>query len=187
MRQDFRRLHTEALVGGPAGSYNERVACTLREFQPKDFETLWSIDQQCFPRDIAYSRAELTAYLIRPGVVRLVAECRGSKGGGQSETRIAGFVVAEASRGIGHIITIDVPPEFRRLRVGSLLLDEAEDRLRAANCRAVFLETAVDNTAALAFYKRHEYFLVKTVPRYYSNGVDAFLLRKNLLSRASAS
>jgi ribosomal protein S18 acetylase RimI-like enzyme len=56
----------------------------------------------------------------------------------------------------------------------------AEQRLKEAGCRAVFLETAVDNLAALAFYKRHQYFLVKTLPRYYSNGVDAFMLKKEL-------
>jgi ribosomal protein S18 acetylase RimI-like enzyme len=43
-------------------------------------------------------------------------------------------------------------------------------------------ETAVDNTAALAFYKRHHYFVVKTMPRYYPDGLDAFVLEKKLLS-----
>ncbi len=50
----------------------------------------------------------------------------------------------------------------------------------------VLLETAVDNEGALAFYKRHGYFLVKIVPRYYSTG-DAFILKKDLLSPAPAS
>jgi ribosomal protein S18 acetylase RimI-like enzyme len=58
----------------------------------------------------------------------------------------------------------------------------AEERLRAQGCSAVSLETAVDNAAALAFYKKHHYFLVKTIPRYYSTGVDAFVLKKDLLS-----
>jgi ribosomal protein S18 acetylase RimI-like enzyme len=45
----------------------------------------------------------------------------------------------------------------------------------------------VDNRDALAFYKRHGYYLIKTVPRYYSNGVDALVLEKDLLSAAQAS
>jgi len=93
-----------------------------------------------------------------------------------------GFIVAEAARVTGHIITIDVLEEARRSGLGSRLMAAAEERLRAQGCRAVSLETAVDNAAALAFYKKHHYFLVKTLPRYYSTGVDAFVLKKDLLS-----
>ena len=94
----------------------------------------------------------------------------------------------EASRrGIGHIITIDVLPAARRSGVGSRLLVAIEERLQNAGVTRVFLETAVDNQAALSFYKRHDYFLVKTVPRYYSNGLDAFVLEKDLLSLAKAA
>jgi [ribosomal protein S18]-alanine N-acetyltransferase len=99
-----------------------------------------------------------------------------------------GFLVAESPRrGIGHIITIDVAAGARRFGVGSKLLLAAEQKLRAARCRAVRLEAAVDNLAALSFYKRHQYDVVKTVPRYYSNGVDAFVFEKNLLSSSSPS
>ena len=93
---------------------------------------------------------------------------------------LAGFIVGEADRANGHIITIDVIATARRSGVGSLLLRSAEDRLRAAHCRSVELETAVDNVSALSFYKRHGYSVIKTFPRYYSNGVDALVLQKNL-------
>jgi ribosomal protein S18 acetylase RimI-like enzyme len=59
-------------------------------------------------------------------------------------------------------------------------LVSAELRLNTEHCRAVRLETAVDNLPALTFYKRHGYDIVKTIPRYYSNGVDAFSLEKAL-------
>ena len=155
-------------------SYNTPVKVHLRESRAEDFDTLWKIDQQCFPPGIAYSRIELKFYMKRRGSFTLVADSEASP-------PIAGFIVAEASRkNMGHIITIDVLPEARRLRVGSELLKAAEARLLAAGCRGAILETAVDNTPALAFYKRHGYFVVKTVPNYYSNGVDAFVLQKDL-------
>ena len=93
-----------------------------------------------------------------------------------------GFIVAEARRGVGHIISIDVLPENRRFGLGSKLLAAAEERLQHLCCSAVVLETAVDNTSALAFYKRHQYSVMRVVPRYYSNDVDALVLGKNLSS-----
>jgi ribosomal-protein-alanine N-acetyltransferase len=101
----------------------------------------------------------------------------------ESLPKVLGFIVAQAvRRGVGHILTIDVPLAIRRFGVGSKLLTAAEDRLRAALCHGVVLDTAVDNSVALAFYKRHQYSVVKTIPRYYSNGVDAFVLEKELPS-----
>ena len=93
--------------------------------------------------------------------------------------RIAGFIVVHPGP-TGHVITIDVIAGERRSGVGSLLLRAAEDRLRAAGSRAVGLETAVDNLAALAFYERHGYGVIRTWPRYYSNGVDALVMKKEL-------
>ena len=100
---------------------------------------------------------------------------------------VLGFLVGESNRrGVGHIITIDVRADARRHSVGSRLLEAAETRLIEAKCNSVRLETAVDNISALSFYKRHGYDVIKTIPRYYSNGVDALLLEKNLLSSVSS-
>jgi ribosomal-protein-alanine N-acetyltransferase len=168
------------------------VEFTLRDFQAADFEILWSIDQRCFAPGIAYSRRELGIYIGHPNSFTLVAEARGSEdkpveNANPGDRGIAGFLVAQAERRrLGHIITIDVLPVARRSGVGSRLLVAAEERLRAVPCRRVYLETAADNLSALAFYKRHKYFLVNTVPGYYSNGMDALVLQKELLSQAQA-
>jgi ribosomal-protein-alanine N-acetyltransferase len=160
------------------------VGFRIRQFRKEDFEQLWAIDQECFPPGISYTRIELAFYMRRPRAFTLVAEGEGPARtpGPYAEARhILGFVVGEASaRGAGHIITIDVRREARRHRVGSALLQEAEARLGAGGSRHVFLETAVDNGPALAFYKRHGYELIKTIPRYYKNNLDALLLGKKL-------
>jgi ribosomal-protein-alanine N-acetyltransferase len=154
------------------------VPFTVRDFRTVDFETLWRLDQECFPPGISYSRAELKLYMRRSRSFTLVAEDTASVTG---KGLVAGFIVAEADgRGHGHIITIDVSASARRFGVGSLLLRAAEDRLRATGCGSIELETAVDNSSALAFYKRHGYSVIKTFPRYYSNGVDALVLQKDL-------
>ena len=163
---------------------------TIRDFHPSDFDTLWRIDQQCFPPGISYSRKELNFYMQRRGSFTLLAINHASPNSGTtkknfpptpiSNNQIDGFIVGEANRTTGHIITIDVVATVRRAGVGSLLLRAAEARLQAAHCLSVELETAVDNTSALSFYKRHAYNVIKTHPRYYANGVDALVLQKAL-------
>jgi ribosomal-protein-alanine N-acetyltransferase len=165
----------------------------IRDFHKADFEALWRIDQQCFAQGISYSRPELAAYLRMPGAFTVIAETREDAGpanrsGADDSARgisgILGFVVATLNAsGSGHIITIDVIQEARRCGVGSALLSTAEEQLRARGGSHVRLETAVNNASALAFYKRHGYYILKTLPRYYPDGVDAFVMRKDLHSK----
>jgi ribosomal-protein-alanine N-acetyltransferase len=170
------------------------VPFTIRDFQPSDFDTLWRIDQLCFPPGISYSQTELKLYIRRRGSFTLLAVDASAatvpdSGNARKffpliplvNAAVAGFIVGEADRASGHIITIDVIASARRSGVGSLLLRAAEDRLRVKLCRSVELETAVDNVSALSFYKRHGYSVIKTFPRYYANGVDALVLQKNLV------
>jgi ribosomal-protein-alanine N-acetyltransferase len=148
------------------------MAWVIREYRPEDFDVLWRIDQECFPPGIAYSKQELKAYIRSRGTFTLVAtDCE--------KEAPRGFIVVHAGAA-GHIVTIDVIASARRAGVGTLLMKAAEDRLRAAGVRSIGLETAVDNVSALAFYKRHGFSVVRTWPRYYSNGVDALVLQKSL-------
>jgi len=159
-----------------ADRYNDFVKFLLRDYRPEDFEALWNIDQLCFVPGIAYSRRELSTYFRRRGAFTLVAEQAAD-----GKHQIAGFIVAELNRrGIGHIISIDVLPQSRRTGLGSQLITAAETRLRRSGCHTVVLETAVDNSAALAFYKRFGYSVASIHPHYYSNGVDALGLEKDL-------
>ena len=150
--------------------YNGGVALVVRDYQLDDFEALWRIDQECFSPGISYSRKELRDFMRRRGSFTLVAA---------EGAEITGFIVAH-NGAKGHIITIDVVASNRRSGVGSLMLRAAEERMRGAGSRTVSLETAVDNAAALSFYKRHGYSVIATWPRYYSNGVDALMMKKEL-------
>ncbi len=195
--QKWQSLKPRILKLKPEASYyNGCVDFKIRQSRREDFDTLWRIDKECFPPGISYSRLELAVYMRRPRSFTLLAEAaatnsKKSAANGSlvadSPVGIVGFIVAAANRRGGHIITIDVLPTARRFGVGSTLLSAAEKHLRAAPCYAVELETAVDNLAALAFYKRHSYDLINTIPGYYSNGVDALVLRKVLIPAANPS
>jgi ribosomal-protein-alanine N-acetyltransferase len=163
------------------GEPEKLAAFRLREYRSADLPRLSDIDQQCFPPGIAYDRRELGGYIRRAGALTFVAE-GAPTGPGRDQpgsSPILGFIVAQKlKRGIGHIITIDVLPQARRSGVGSRLMAEAEQRLHADGCHAVVLEVAVNNAAAIQFYKRHGYFVLKTLPRYYQGELDALLMAK---------
>ncbi len=150
---------------------------TLRESRPDDFDRLHAIDQECFPAGIAYSRRELAKFMKLRGAFTLVAE---------DDQKIAGFIIAQKHpRRMGHVVTIDVLTPYRRSGLGSLLMNEVESRLRADGCDAMFLETAVDNTAAIRFYERFGYVIVKKLPAYYPDGLDGYLLVKRFARHSS--
>jgi [ribosomal protein S18]-alanine N-acetyltransferase len=156
--------------------YNAPVI-TLRRYQPKDFSRLLEIDQSCFVEGIAYSKEEMRYFLGMPTAITLVA---------LQDEKVMGFVIADrfrprrASRSMGKIITIDVAPEAWHSGVGTLLMSAVEGELKSAGCDYVSLEVAVDNEAALRFYKKHGYSVLKTLPRYYLDSIDGLLMGKRL-------
>ena len=159
----------------------------VRAATAEDFEALWQIDQNCFPPGIAYGRRELQWYMQLPRAFALVSE---------KNRKIVGFLLTSIAQvnskkrgsgaalatieSVGHIITIDVLAKWRREGVGSTLLSQAEERLREEGCRTVLLETGVDNESAIHFYKKHGYSVMRTLPRYYLDSLDAFLMGKKL-------
>jgi ribosomal protein S18 acetylase RimI-like enzyme len=142
---------------------------------------LWGIDQICFDPQLAYSRPELAIYMRRPGSFTLVAESIAEPRDGNSGAKIVGFIVAEVRRRNAHIITIDVIPNSRRAGIGSSLLLAAEEQANRAGATVVELETAVNNLGAIQFYKTKGYFVERTVSGYYSNSLDALVMRKELV------
>ena len=146
---------------------------TLRDYQPSDFSPLLALDKLCFPPGIAYVTQALQMFLKPKDRIVIVAEQAG---------RIAGFVIAQPQRdGVSaHIITLDVDPSMRRSGLGTELMQAVEQHLCATGCKTIFLEVAVDNLPAISFYKRLGYSILKTLPRYYLNSLDALLMARKL-------
>jgi len=149
------------------------VDAGLRPYNSEDVEALYQLDQECYPPGIAYSRREMKWYLRLPGADCLVAEQDGA---------LAGFIVTEREDDLGHIITLDVAESQRRRGVGTALLAAAEARMMEAGVRRVSLETATDNSPAVAFWKKHGYRTVTILKNYYMEKLDAYEMHK-LLAR----
>jgi [ribosomal protein S18]-alanine N-acetyltransferase len=150
-------------------------AIRLRAFEVKDLAELVRLDTRCFPPQISYSRAELQYFVRHPRSTTMIAESSGE---------IAGFCVVdwklESGRKLGHFITIDVAPEFRRIGLGRLLMQTGEGLLAEMGCGAIALEVATNNDAAQAFYERLGYQQTGRIPGYYPDGTNALVMRKAL-------
>jgi len=160
------------------------VDVRIREATQEDFDELWRIDQQCFEPGISYTRRELAWYMTLRGAFTLIGETREKS---RSKWKISGFAVGQQPRRrLGHIVTIDVLPDARRTGLGTRLMEEIEARLKKDGCATIFLETAVNNLAAIKFYKRLGYFVVKTLPRYYLDKIDGLMMSKDLAVKDKA-
>ena len=152
---------------------------TLRPYDPSDFDSLYQIDQACYPPGIAYSKRTLRWFLHQRGAVCILAH---------DADEISGFILAESDAvnarqkegGLGHIITLDVMETHRRCGLGSALLVETENVLARRGIRRIELETATDNDAAIAFWKKHGYRTRGILQRYYLDRIDAYWMQKSL-------
>ncbi|MGB7282190.1 MAG: N-acetyltransferase [Candidatus Acidiferrum sp.] len=147
------------------------MAVTLRAYQPHDFAVLHRLDQSCFPGGISYSKTTLHYFLTIPS-----ADCVVATDG----ARIVGFILTEENPPLAHIITLDVAATHRRQKLGSALLFESEKNLALRGVRTVLIETAIENEAAVAFWKRHGYRIEAVLKRYYLGRLDAYEMRKLL-------
>ena len=137
---------------------------------------MYRIDQACFPPGIAYGRKEMKFYLQSDGAHCLIAEITGD-----SHEDIAGFILTERSADTAHIITLDVLERFRRCKIGSVLLEAAEQEASTRGAKRMVLETATANKPAIALWKKHGYREVVTIKNYYGRGLDAFEMQRSLL------
>lgn len=145
---------------------------TLRGYEPRDFAALYRLDQACFPAGISYSKTTLKYFLGLPGAECFVA---------MHNTRIVGFALTEENPPLAHVITLDVAEAYRRQGIATMLLRESERNLALRGVKNVLLETATDNEAAIAFWKRHGYRIEAVLKRYYLARMDAYEMRKILV------
>lgn len=154
------------------------VGYTLRDYRPGDFEALLALDRVCFPAEAACLNTDLQEGMESAQAVCLVAE--------NAERGIAGFVLATIRQGrLGHVITLDVAPAFRRRGIGERLLRAAEERLDNRGITRLRLEVGSFNRAAQLLYQKLGYRQTGYIQHYYGNGGDAWVMEKRLAPEAA--
>lgn len=78
------------------------------------------------------------------------------------------------------IQTIAVCPGEQRRGIGRLLLHDAMSAASDAGARHLLLEVRADNAPAIALYEAEAFARIATRSRYYPDGSDALILRREL-------
>jgi ribosomal-protein-alanine N-acetyltransferase len=92
----------------------------------------------------------------------------------------AGFVLARAAGGEAEILTLAVLPAARRRGLGGALMAAALAGAALRGAAAMFLEVAAGNAAARGLYHGLGFAEVGRRRRYYPDGSDALVLRRDL-------
>lgn len=135
---------------------------------------LLSIDQACFPPEIAYDFLDLKHMMARPGAETLVLEEDGG---------ICAFLLLDVDvrRKTATLITLDVLEAHRRKGYASALFSRSEEILRGYGVGRYELQVDVNNHGALAFYRRNGFLQERLLRKYYPGSRDAWQMIKKLL------
>lgn len=118
-----------------------------------------------------------------PDAIALMLEMPGSYG---LWSPGEGFVLARAAGGEAEILTLAVRPTARRRGLGGTLMAAALAGALLRGAAAMFLEVAAGNLPALGLYCRLGFAEVGRRRRYYPDGSDALVLRRDLEAPAEA-
>lgn len=122
-----------------------------------------ALHARCFTLPRPWSAVEFAQLLAQPSVFAL--------------TRPHGMIMGRVILDEAELLTLAVAPEARGQGTGTDLTQGFLDQARARGAVSAFLEVAANNAPARALYDRLGWQQVGLRPRYFSNDLDALLLR----------
>lgn len=151
---------------------------SLRVFTPPDIESVVNINRVCLPENYA-PYFFLDTFNSSPQTF-IVAESEGS---------IVGYIMCRIEHGFsdvrklhfakkGHVISVAVMPGFRRRSIGRGLVERALSALSSLNADECFLEVRITNGPAIELYRKLGFEITRTIPRYYYDGSDAYVMTR---------
>ncbi|MEU4536396.1 ribosomal protein S18-alanine N-acetyltransferase [Streptosporangium sp. NPDC023825] len=148
------------------------MTVVLRRMTVDDLPAVMEVERKTFPAD-AWSEGMLRGELddqprTRHYVVAL------------ADGVIVGYAGLAAAGDQADVQTIAVLAEWRRTGVGGAMLAELLAEAARRGAVSVFLEVRADNPGAQAVYDRFGFERIGLRRRYYEDGTDAIMMRKDL-------
>ena len=135
----------------------------------KLLDKLYEIEEQCFEQE-AFTKRQIAYLLTDYNTIALVARVN---------SELAGFTIAQVEIDdntlFGHIITINVSPNFRRKGVATEMIRNIEGILKQKSINECHLEVREDNSSAIKLYQKRGYQKFGKLENYYGNKHGLYL------------
>jgi ribosomal-protein-alanine N-acetyltransferase len=141
----------------------------VREYDEHDLHGVLEVENASFK--FPYSKEIFTELLKQKSTRMLVAE--------NIEGRIVGYILYSIKSIKCSLISIAVLPEYRRLGVGSMLMQKLLKEVEGT-VEQVELQVGCKNFGAIKFYQKFNFKIVDLIPKYYPDGEDAYYMVKIL-------
>lgn len=142
-------------------------ALNLRRLQFSDLPNVEAIEARSF--STAWSSGMFALEMSKPGSLCMVATAI------DNPDLVFGYIVFSRYDLAWHLMNIAVSPEYRRLGVATILIEEGLSKL--GNSSPVTLEVRPSNEAAIALYQGFEFDSYGCRKGYYpDNGEDALIM-----------
>jgi [ribosomal protein S18]-alanine N-acetyltransferase len=152
----------------------------FRKFEPDDLQDVMKINRVCLPEN--YTDMFFIDLYERFPDTFIVAE---------EDHELLGYIMSRIEVGLsnfglgglirkGHVVSLAVMPQARRKGVASALLNAAMEAMCGYKAKQIYLEVRVTNEAGVNLYKKVGLEVTRTVPGYYSDGEDAYVMSKKI-------
>ena len=155
------------------------MAIHIRDATDRDLPGIIEIERLAFPAPwtMASFQRELTLPFSR---IMVAIPAAGHERGRDDNGKIAGFLCRWLIADECHVLNIAVPPESRRLGIGTVLLTEAIAEARSTGASVVTLEVRRSNLAARQLYRKFKFEERRLRRHYYGPGEDAIIMELRL-------
>jgi ribosomal-protein-alanine N-acetyltransferase len=150
----------------------------IRSFKREDIETVMGLNKTSLPEN--YPESFFIGLFQHAPNAFFVAEIDG---------HVIGYIMCRIERGIssyrtampvkkGHIVSVAVAKEHRRIGIGTELITSAMKGMAEYGAKEFFLEVRKSNEAAVKAYENLGFDVRRVLKGYYRDGEDAFLMVK---------
>lgn len=96
----------------------------------------------------------------------------------EKNNTVMGYVIIDIIKNYAHLANIAVHPDYRRIRIGSILLDWCEQFGKKRGANALILEVREKNISAQRFYQKNGFYIKGVVPEYYIDDNAIIMLKQ---------